>query len=255
MSPPRLSTIAWKHLALITSLAVIALAVIRVLFFSGMSVPVGLAVLNVADRASVLSSTLLLVAVAFVPLVLAYAPARAWLWAGNASGATLWMMLRTAVLWIPMSLFIIGVAPIGVIAGLFLGAVLGELLRRWGRRSIAKGESSRKRVQGAVSSVGWVWATLTGILLAAILQQPWMPIERMELTDSDEEFVGYVVGQQEGYILLLDRAKTPLWIPSGVLESRQVCNAGSESWFFMTAFDLVKDASGLSLPRCPAREP
>lgn len=241
----------FKHLALTASFAVIVLAVLRIFFFSGFSIPVGLTVLNIADRASVLASTLLLAVIAFLPIIVSVKPARKWLWAGNESGASVGTMIRTAMIWMPLSVLIFGVASVLVLAGLVLGSIVGYFLQRWMRKLDEKPEKVRKRTGAAMSTTAWVWATLSGIILIAVLQQSWMPIERIEVKGQTDEFVGYVVGDQAGFTLLLDRMKIPTWILTADILHRDVCSSASDNWVFMTIPDIARSSANLSLPRCP----
>lgn len=249
MNSERILALALKHVALVASLAVVALAVLRVFFFSGFSIPVGLAVLSVADRASVLASTLLLVGIAFVPAFVGAQPAREWLLAGNADDASLLVKFRTALIWMPVSLFIFGVAPISLFAAIVLGSAAGFFLRRWLRRSTK--EIAQKRGQAIASRVGWVWATATGLLLTLVLQQSWMPIERVELSDSSTDLVGYVVGEQGEFTLLLDRKKRPIWSESAEIVQREICIPGATNWPLMSAMEVLRTSAGLALPQCP----
>ncbi|WP_104177895.1 hypothetical protein [Cryobacterium sp. Y50] len=254
MSSERFLPLALKHLALIASLAAVALAVLRVFFFSGFSVPVGLAVLGVADRTSILASTLLLVAVAFVPAFMGLEQPRAWVLAGNADGASLAVKFRTALIWLPLSLFIMSVAPVLVFAGVLLGTILGHLLSRW-LRSAKKQDQAQRRAQAVARRAGWAWATFTGLLLTLVLQQPWTPVERIQLSGSSTDFVGYVVGEQLQFTLLLDQKKRPEWTESEDILRREICIPGSRNWTSMTVVELLKSSAGLRLPTCPSDAP
>lgn len=254
MSSQRILPLALKHVALIASLAAVALAVLRVFFFSGLSIPVGLAVLSIADHASILASTLLLVAIAFIPAFMGLKQPREWVLAGNADGASTFVKFRTALVWMPLSLFILGVAPLLVFPGILLGTIAGHLLGRWFRRSKKK-DLAEQRSRAVASRIVWAWATGTGLLLTLVLQQSWMPIERIQLSGSSPEFVGYVVGEQAQFTLLLDQKKRPTWRESADILQREICIPGSRNWTTMTAIELLKSPAGLSLPACPSVAP
>ncbi len=121
-----------RHLAVIASAAVVLFAGLRVFFVSGFDAPAALTILSVADRTTILFSTVLYVFGSLGPLLLVSSRTRRWMLAGNTSGADVWTQLRTATVWGIVSVALFSVITLGAVIGLCAGLVLASTIKNIG---------------------------------------------------------------------------------------------------------------------------
>ncbi|MBT2555632.1 hypothetical protein [Arthrobacter sp. ISL-5] len=214
-----ISKLFGEHFALAASAALVLLSVVRVYYFSAFSPDVALTVLSVVNRTQVLVSTLLNFLAVFAPFLIFIRPYRKWFFAGYNPGASTSVRMIAAVACLPLAPLLasalspVALASIG--AGvLIVWAVSGEDRRR---------KELRRSVLALIATV----ATILMLIL------PWQPLEKITLQSADNPVVGYVMGEQAGKTLIIDRFRQPLWIKSDEVNGRELC-AKKDTWLGIT---------------------
>lgn len=223
-----------KHLALVVALALVVFAVMRVFFLSGFDLSTALSVLAIVDRTQLLTASVLAAITLVVPLVFINPGSRAWLLAGNTSGAPFLTQLRTGLLWLPLS----GVVVFGMSLSLVVGWVLGFLTlvavnairRRRARKAGAPLPDRTEKVRFSSDASGWLIATFAGWTLLTVMSAPWLAKEAVHIGVDDAQ-VGYVIGEQAGMTLILTSpGSDAAWVRSENIESRAVCRQAGQWW-------------------------
>lgn len=242
----RASRFAVEHVALTVSFLVAVLVVLRALYFTSFDVPVALMVLALTNQATLLLSTLALVLIAAVSI----------LWIADPGGAVarshdadaplkivFWTTLTVTAL-IPL-IFGAFVSPAFMAATFLVIFVwIGVKIRRVKRGTRPPSVKTRNRLV-------WFGGLTCGALLAYLLSQPWMPSERIEVSKMTEPVVGFLIGEQAGQMLVLDRHRTPVWIKTSSVEKREICDMSTVSaelrWAVTPIYRLSVDTT---LPSC-----
>ena len=109
--------------------------------------------------------------------------------------------------------------------------------------------ATQEERQQAARERGTEFVTLALLIFfGTILSQPWTPSEVFELKEG-VPVVGHVMGVQEGrFLVLLEEAGQVIWIDSGAITDRRLCNAGSAAWYSRSLSDVWDDTD---YPRCP----
>ncbi|MDQ0867904.1 hypothetical protein QFZ70_000377 [Arthrobacter sp. V1I9] len=218
-----------EHLALIASASLVLLSVIRVYYFAALNPDVALTVLSVANRTQVLVSTLLNAIVTIAPFMLLIAPLRQWMLAGNQTGAPFKDQLRTGIVWVPLAPILLSTLSAALIAGYLLGGVLLWIAALRKRRKQEDKAVASKKASPYKGEGTWVLTTILGTTLMLTLITPWQPLEKITLENADKPLIGYVVGEQAGKTLILDKLRKPVWTDSEKVLGREMC-AKEESW-------------------------
>ena len=252
---------AWANLALLVALGTVLVAVVRVYWWSGFYVPVALSVLSVADRTALLASTLLLVVIALVPLLLSellfspsfnvnslFKPDTPPLTAAKNFAVVIGVLIA---LFGFSSLVIL--LTVGGILALFAVGWFILIGVRWARHGRAgAGKLARARPFAEARLRHWPTFILTsGLLLVGALGQPWVPLERIEVGPESTTMVGYLVGAQHGFSLILDQKQTPSWVATDSIAERQLCARNYDDMWSRSIADLL---SPTILPVCPEPE-
>lgn len=227
-----------RHLALICTFALVLLATLRVYFVVAFDMATALSVIAIVDRAQLLMATVLAGFAFVVPLLFIRPDFRKWLWEGNSPGAGFSKQLRTAVLWIPLSLVVIFTFSLPLLVGWFGGWLALLLLKRRakkkaqksGRRSIGKGGPIDE------DSNFWLLATFLGFTLLSLLYQPWLAREAVHMS-TGETVVANVVGVQGDMTLLLE-SSTARWVKTDEIENRAICRPKFQ-WYSATLSSLT----------------
>ena len=253
---PRVERI-WANLALIVGLGTVLIAVIRVYAWSGYYVPVALAVLSVADRTTLLASTLLLVLIGLVPLGLSELvfSERLSITELRKTNRPLGQVVGSLAVIYGLGIVIFGFATLSIL--LPLGGVLALLAIGWivvaivWRVRHGRGAGMKVLKAPLFGSVRGPWPTVVALstsVMIGVLGQPWMPLETISRIVNPEVIVGYVVGTQNDFTLVLDQSKSPVWIASSDIASRQLCSRDPYQMWDRTIADLL---SPTFLPMCP----
>lgn len=213
----RVRHLATTHVALTVSLSLAVLAVLRALYFTRFDLPVAFAVLTLTNQATLLITTLAIFLVVGLSVVWVFDPGghvnRA-----HEPGAPRVIVFGTTIAVTALLPLIYGsfISPIFIaLATLSLISLIVMRFRRARRRKRPR-KASKNRA-------AWAVGLTFGVVLAILLGQPWMPSEQIATTSSGETVVGYVVGEQAGQVLLLDRDRQPVWIKVSEISSREVC--------------------------------
>lgn len=116
-----------------------------------------------------------------------------------------------------------------------------------------EGATAQTSSQVKEESRGVGGGTAIGTVVVVLLGQPWMPSEQITTTSSGETAAGYVVGEQAGQLLLLDRSRKPVWIEVSDISKREVCEI---NWLPQTSLDYhsIFRAQGTPTPVECAKE-
>ncbi|MDI9627497.1 MAG: hypothetical protein QM286_02955 [Acidobacteriota bacterium] len=204
----RARDLATKHVALTVSLSLAVLVVLRALYFARFDLPVAFVVLTLTNQATLLITTLALFLVVGLPVVWVFDPG------GHVNrvheaGTPRAIVLGTTIAVTALLPLIFGsfMTPIFVLIAV-IGVIVGKIWRA--RR--------RKPRHGA-----WALGLAIGTSVVVLLGLPWMPSEQITTTSSGDTVVGYVVGEQAGQLLLLDRSRKPVWIKVSDTATREMC--------------------------------
>jgi hypothetical protein len=230
-----------NHFALLTGLAVVVLAGLRVYLTTGLSLPTALTVLSVVDRAQLLASTVLATVSVSVPLlyVVFFRDIRRWMTPHiRPSGASRAALAATTLFWM-LGIFWMLLTPLWAglalsFTSLFFFLVVTPL--RKSRRVAARKNRPPKRNGPLASRYTWRdWfdafiVNVCGIGLVVVMATPWLPREAVFLQGNDPPVVGHVVGTQGDMTLLLEERsvevrwpRDPLWVKTDRLEHRITC--------------------------------
>jgi hypothetical protein len=209
--------LATEHVALTVSLSLAVLAVLRALYFAKFDLPVAFAVLALTNQATLLMTTLAMFLVVGFSIVWVFDPGghvnrvhEPGAPRGIVFGTTIAV---TAALPLIYSSFM---SPIFIaLATLVLIVIFVTRLWRVRRR--------KPRPESGKNRAAWAAGLASGVILVTLLGQPWMPSEQISTASSDEIVAGYIVGEQAGQLLLLDRIREPVWIDVSDISSREVC--------------------------------
>lgn len=209
--------LATMHVTLTVSLSLAVLAVLRALYFAKFDLSVAFAVLALTDQTTLLITTLAMFLVVGLSIV----------WVFDPGGHVNRMHEPGAPRGIAFGTTIAVSVALPLIYGSFMSPIffaLGTLVliliivtRFWRvrrRRAHPKSNSNR---------AAWAAGLVSGLILVTLLGQPWMPSEQITTASSDEIVAGYVVGEQAGQLLLLDRSREPVWIDVSDISRREVC--------------------------------
>lgn len=221
-----------EHFALAASASLVLLSVIRVYYFAGLSPDVALTVLSVANRTQVLVSTLLNGLVILAPLLIFLGPLRKWLLAGNETGASLSAKMRTGIVWLPLAPIVAASLSVSLLFGYTVGGLVAWLVVRRKRKKLASDPDAAGKKNNFVDKE-WLLATIVGVAMMAMLSIPWQPLEKITLQSADKPVVGYVIGEQSGKTLIIEKLRQPLWTNSDDVKGRELC-AKKDSWMNMT---------------------
>jgi hypothetical protein len=233
MSTNKASERAWANISLLVGLATLLVAIVRVYAWSGFYVPVALSVLGVAERTTLLASTLLLVLLAFVPLMLAelafsknfsirrlYEPR-------TSPGDAVWGYASV----IGLFLVLIGFTPLSTL--LTIGGLLAAFAVVWLTIvfvvRVKQGRDAAKKIAGANFASdpklrAWpIFVALCGSALLGVVAQPWVPLESIVQVDAPTPITGYVVGAQGEFTLVVEEDKSARWIATSSIAERTLC--------------------------------
>lgn len=206
-----------EHVGLAVSLSLAVVVVLRALYFAGFDVNVAFSVLALTNQATLLISTLALVLVAGVSLAWVFDPGgiinRAHD-AGAPRAIVFWTTIAVTTL-LPL-IYASFMSPL-LIAATFVGLLLIILFR------LRAARHKKPRSAKAANRMAWFAGLICGTVGVLLLSQPWMASEQLTIGSSADPVVGYVVGEQSGQLLLLDRNKTPVWVKSSDVQERAVC--------------------------------
>jgi hypothetical protein len=227
-----------EHLALVASGALVLLSVVRVYYFAALNPDVALTVLSVTNRTQVLVSTLLNVIVTLAPFVVFSQPLREWLFGGYRTGATYWVKLRTGLLWAPVMPVIISTFSATLLGAFVIGGILTWFSRWRLRKSIQRDPDASPKPSRFVWDRQWLAMLALGSLLAVTISIPWQPLEKLKLASSDSPVIGYIIGEQAGKTLIVDKQRKPIWTKSDDVTGRELC-VKEQSWMNSSVTTLV----------------
>ena len=203
--------------------------------------PVALAVLAVADRTTLLASTLLLVIVALVPYMintLAFS-SRLSFKGMKRSQTSAPAALATWGTLAVFGLVVIGFAPLSIVVA--VGGALALILSVWlaiffaalfKRGKQAASRIARYSLNNDPDLVGGGYlAFLSVCILIGVLAQPWLALEELTVAGEEHASIGYVVGSQGDFTLLVGPDKSVLWISTPKIEGRSLClSSETDMW-------------------------
>lgn len=227
-----------EHLALVASAALVLLSVIRVYIFAALNPDVALTVLSVANRTQVLVSTLLNVIVTLTPFLVFFPPVRQWLFAGQKQGAPYPVKMRTALVWSLILPFVIATFSAMLVAGFGIAGTLAWFSRWRLRKRIQKDPDAAQKPSRFAGDRQWIAMLLLGSLLFTTISKPWQPLEKLKLSSSDTPVIGYIIGEQAGKTLIVDKQTKPIWTKSDDVTSRELC-VKEQSWMSSSLTTLV----------------
>lgn len=208
--------LATTHVALTVSLSLAVLVVLRALYFARFDLPVAFSVLALTNQATLLITTLAMFLVAGLSVVWVFDPG------GHVNrvhepGAPRAIVFGTTIAVTALLPVIYGsfMSPIFIALAMLSLIVLIVVRILRARRREPSSNASRNRT-------AWAAGLVSGVVLVVLFGQPWMPSEQLA-TSSGETVAGYVVGEQAGQLLLLDRNRQPVWIKVSDISSREVC--------------------------------
>lgn len=210
------------HLPLVASLVLVVIAALRVFYFSGPDVATALAIISVIDYPAILLASLTTLLAPALPIALFFfPPVGNWMSAGYARNATSSERWRTAVVWSPLYiLYSWAMTPSVMLALLFL------FLYKFGA-SRKTSWSKNPRLSKLKKPGHFLWHSLPAaavmLIVVPLLFRPWSPLEAIEMDVKHESTIGYVVGEQSGKLLVIDREKMPSWIDADQVSTRSIC--------------------------------
>lgn len=229
-------TDAWhtsESVGVVASVAAFALFAIKLMAVSHGSVNTAKALLQTSS----LGESLLGVALSgFIPMACAAAFLYTLLRLGHCliEGENPWPWLATTLLLVFVIGFLISMAWAvtgGVLLALLL--LLRGRLRGWLGRSLGR---------------NLALAALVPVAFLLIDNSMWLPYERF---DTDRTIVGYTVAETDDVIVVLrDRDRVVLRIPTSTVAGRAYCVPDYESWTGMSISELVKSKRP-KYDRCP----
>lgn len=228
------------HLALAISAALITLSVLHVLLVARFDTATALALLSVANRTVILTSTLLSVAASaslgVITAVLPDAPRLARRiptssFAVTATIAFIVGVLIVAAMQAPRVGLVIPVIGLGIVV----------LLRP---RKTDQGSSSN----ADATQIGhMLLATCSALLALSILMMPWVPQENIVV--GGEKTSGFIYGSDQGrFLIMIDQ--NAIWVPAERVERRELCSKSNGSWL-MAPLVKFTDYSDCSEQRRP----
>lgn len=213
----RARDLATKHVALTVSLSLAVLVVLRALYFARFDLPVAFAVLTLTNQATLLITTLALFLVVGLSVVWVFDPG-GYVNRVHEAGAPRAIVFGTTIAVTALLPLIYGSFMTPILVALVIIALIGVIVGKKWRARRRKPRPKSKKNRGA-----WAAGLAIGTVVAVLLGQPWMPSEQITTTSSGETVAGYVVGEQAGQLLLLDRSRKPVWIKVSDISSREVC--------------------------------
>lgn len=238
----------WANFALLAAFGTVLVAVMRTYAWSGFSLPVGLAVLSVADRTTLLASTLLLVVVSLVPLMLSeltFSPhfslrglfdpdlsTRDAIARFGALGGLLFIAYGLAPLYALVS---IGSLLVLIFLGWLVVLIVARI--RGGQESAASVARAKLFTNPAQSRS--LLVLVSAGTIGAVLGQSWLPLESIELTKPNRTVIGYLVGAQGEFTLVLNEAKEAEWVPTETVEDRTLCSRSTDDLWFRPVAALI----------------
>lgn len=216
-----------RHLALLSALALVVLATFRVYFVAGFDLPTALSVLAIVDRAQLLTATVLAGLAFIIPLVFIQPVVRKWMWAGNVPGAPFSTQVRTALVWVPLSVVVIFGITLPLLAGWFVGWLLLIATRARARRKAIRAGLNPPDAKARPVSKDWsTWllATVLGWTLMTVMYMPWLAKEAVHVSGDERAMVGYVVGVQGDMTLILKLpGSVANWVQTDDINGRVLC--------------------------------
>lgn len=212
----RARDLATKHVALSVSLSLAVLAVLRALYFARFDLPVAFLVLALTNQATLLITTLALFLVIVLSMVWVFDPGghvnRA-----HEAGAPRALVFGTTIAVTALLPLIYGSFMTPILVALIIIILISVVVAK-----IVRARRSKTRPKPKKDRLAWVAGLVAGTVLVVLLGQPWMPSEQITTTPG-ESVAGYVVGEQAGQLLLLDRSRKPVWVKVSDVSSRDVC--------------------------------
>lgn len=217
------------------SLALVALSVLSIYWFSGFDLTTSLAILGVVDRTQVLLATVLSVAPPIIGvIVMLRGPGWVRRLFATGGSATEWATLGlVAGIGFPLMIFNTSLLVLGV---LFLVPLLTAR-----RHSAVSGFSRSLRFTTADHHVirGVMIAATVSLLLAVSLGRPWTPREEVTVDSDSAPLVAYVIGAREGQHLFLIPRHGARWIAGDDIEKRRICAPRQVSWYLRSLHEAI----------------
>lgn len=254
---PTIMPMVQQHFAVIVSAVLVAFCAVRILLFAKGDFALALAVLNVGQQFTILTSTLFTLLTAaslyaiFLPQISKYVlpdvhQANSFLSAG-VQGFLFAICFTITVLTAPMIFLGFGLLLVAVLA------VINVISSLRTRRSDSTGRWThliRKFALGCVS------AAVLGQVLFLVLT-PWVPSETLTVERNGQitTVSGYVMGQQGKQTLVVNMKKTTAtWISEDDLGERVLCTGSRtlKDWYWKTlGVGLSNDPSAIPIrPDC-----
>lgn len=257
MSAKPIAERAWANVALIAAIGTVLVAVLRVYAWSGFYIPVALSVLSIADRTTLLASTLLIALISLTPLLLSelFFSQHFSLKKLVSPDTSPLDILRIYSVSAALLVALYGFAPIFV--ALVIGGLGALALIIWTvvivvnrikhGRAAARTTANARLFDSKFSLTPLVVLTCCGVMFG-VGSQPWLPLESIGTTSGTESVVGYVIGESGPFTLVVDEHKTSNWLQTASLESRQVCLRTQPEFVYRTFANVL---SSVQLPDCP----
>lgn len=249
---PTLRTTLQQHAGLILSAFLIILCAFRILLFSNGDLHLALAMLNVGNQFTILTSTLFTSLPTAALLAYGYPRSNKYLSFLNPDNSVKGAVAQGVciALCAPLVFFVLPVVFLGLalaIGLVFVAFAITQLIRlRRGREPKPAPALARKVFLFLVTAA-------VVVQMAVLVSTPWVPSEQIAVKDggNSKTIYGYVVGQQGKQSVILNMKRTDLtWVREDDLGKRVLCNepGGFNDWYWKSLL-AVFDTS-----RTPQRE-
>lgn len=221
-----------QHIPFIATAFVLTVAALRIFSFANYDVPTALTLIAVVNHVTVLMATLIGVLGAMAPLIFFEPTMRKWLFtvnSGSSHSAGEWVRLIAST---PLLILAIMTTSLTFVLTFLIVIGLHFLLRVSFRRVRSRHRGVKRSVWKIVLSEA-SQAMLVSVLVSfasAVLFTPWLPLEVIAIKDKEQVVTGYVAGSQAEQVLIIDRNRTPIWVPAQDMEKRRVCFEKPSFW-------------------------
>lgn len=237
-----------QHAGLLLSAGLIVLCALRILILTRGDLALALAVLNVGQQFTILTSTLFTV----LPLAALFAyfyPQSSQFLSINANNRKslkfagvhgLALALCGSLVFMVVPVVLLGIAIAALI--IFVFAIIIDYL-------LTKGKRKRSLPDAIRQFFLWLVSCAVVVQVIVLLSTPWVPAERISVkNDGDNKTIyGYILGQQGKQSMVLNiRQNDVTWIGEDDLGERRLCNTNSffSAWYwkpYLTAFTSEKN--------------
>lgn len=252
LKAPTIRTSLQQHAGLLLSGSLIVICAMRILLFAKGDIPLALAILNVGQQFTILTSTLF-TALPLVALFAYFNPRTTQYFSIDAKSrdSTKFAAVQGLVFAIGGPLLFL-VLPV-ILLGVALAGLVG--FAAWTFVQYLLSRNNKKWTMPRLVRQFFLWVVTAAVMVQClvVIFLPWVPSEKIIIKNGGENKTtyGYVIGQQGKQTMILNMKHTAVtWVSEDDLGDRSICNESSPftDWYWKPYAVAFSDSKDLAEP-------